>query len=62
MVKSKKQFHIKSLLELNKHNLRETWKIINKLLGKRKQEQTYSMTINGIEVTDNAIIAICNPF
>ena len=57
MIKMKKQNYIKSKLEENKYNLRETWRIINNLLGRKTQQQTNPMSINGTLVTDDVIVA-----
>ena len=57
MIKMKKQNYINSKLEENKYNLRETWKIINNLLGRKTQQQTNPMSINGTLVTDDIIVA-----
>ena len=57
MIKMKKQNYIKSKLEENKYNLRETSRIINNLLGRKTQQPTNPMSINGTLGTDDIIVA-----
>ena len=60
MVKTKKkQLYIKSSLEENKNNSRATWKVINQLIGKKKQNPTSSMMLNDTLIISNKI-AIAN--
>ena len=60
MIKTKKQLHIKIKLDQHRCNLRETWKIINNLLGKKKQQHNSAIRLNGSVKTD--IIRIANHF
>ena len=57
MIKTKKQLHIKIKLDQQRCNLRETWKIINNLLGKKKQQQNSATRLNGSLETNNLRIA-----
>ena len=57
MIKTKKQLHIKIKLDQHRCNLRETWKIINDLLGKKKQQHNSAIRLNGSLETDNIRIA-----
>ena len=58
MIKTtKKQLHIKIKLDQHGCNLRETWKIINDLLGKKKQQRNSAIRLNGSSETDNIRIA-----
>ena len=47
MIKTKKQLHIKIKLDQRRCNLKETWKIISNLLGKKRQQQNSAITLNG---------------
>ena len=58
MIKTKKQLHIKIKLDRHRCNLRETWKFINNLLGKKKQQLNSVIRLNGSLETDNLRIAI----
>ena len=53
MIKIKKQLLIKIKLDQHRCNLRETWKIINSLPGKKKQQQNSAIRLNGSLETDN---------
>ena len=57
IIKTKKQLHIKIKLDQHRCNLRETWKIINDLLGKKKQQHNSVIRLNGSLETDNIRIA-----
>ena len=57
MIKTKKQLHIKIKLDQHRCNLRETWKIINDLLGKKKQQHNSAIRLNGSLERDNIRIA-----
>ena len=57
MIKTKKQLHRKIKLDQHRYNLRETWKIINNLLGKKKQQQNSAIRLSGSLETDNLRIA-----
>ena len=39
IIKTKKKLHTKIKLNQHRRNLKETWKIISNLLGKKKQQQ-----------------------
>ena len=43
MIKTKKQSYIKSMLQESKNNSRAIWKIINQLIGKKKQKSVPSL-------------------
>ena len=43
MIKTKKQSYIKSMFQESKNNSRATWKIINQLIGKKKQKSVPSL-------------------
>ena len=57
MIKTKKQLHIKIKLNQHRCNLRETRKIINDLLGKKKQQHNSAIRLNGSLETDKIRIA-----
>ena len=57
MIKTKKQLPIKIKLDQHRCNLKETWKIINDLLGKKKQQHNSAIRLNGSLETDNIRIA-----
>jgi len=41
----------------NKNNLKGTWRIINQLIDKKKQNHTFSISVNGSVITDKVSIA-----
>ena len=57
MIKTKKQLHIKIKQDQHRYNQRETWKIIQNLLDKKKQQQNSATTLNDSLETDNRRIA-----
>ena len=57
MIKTKKQSHIKIKSDQHRCNLRETWKIINNLLDKKKQQHNSGKKLNGSLKTNNIRIA-----
>ena len=57
MIKTKKQLHIKVKLDQHRCILRETWKISNKLLGKKMQQRNTAISLNGSLETENLRIA-----
>ena len=57
MIQTGKQNYIKSKLDENKYILRETRRMINNLLRRKSQQQTYPMSINGTLVTYDIIVA-----
>ena len=57
MLKTKKQLHLKIKLDQDRCNLGETWKIINNLLGKKKQQHNSVIGLNDLSETDNLRIA-----
>ena len=55
--KTNKQNYNKIRNKYDRCNLSETWKIINDLLGKKKQQHNSAIRLNGSLETDNIRIA-----
>jgi len=56
LIKRKKQNKIKSILATNKNNLKNTWSIINQLLGKLKSKSKSPIMVNETLITDDITI------
>ena len=56
-LRTSKQEYYKSILKMNKNNIKKTWQTINKLLGKKKSTIPSSFNDNGQTYTDPKDIA-----
>ena len=56
-LKEKKKAHCSSVFERHKNDLKQTWKIVNNLLGKKKLDPCSALKINNQLTSDAATIA-----
>ena len=61
VLKEKKKSHFEKIFQQHKSNIKETWKIINKLLGKTKTSHCSSLNIDNNQLSTDKL-AIANHF
>ena len=57
MVQEKKKVYFKSKIALHKNNVKETWHIVNELLGKPKKLSSLSLIVKKKQCDDPEIVA-----
>ena len=58
VMRKSKNVYFRTIFERNKKNIKENWKIVNKILGKHSdRKKVRNLIVNEIEITDGKLIA-----